>query len=1085
MGEGTLTIYSASAGSGKTFRLASSYLAALFRSKYQYRRILAVTFTNKATAEMKGRILDQLDRLASGRDSEYLGDLVAATGKSEQDLRAAAKEILSSILHDYSRFSVSTIDAFFQKVIRAFARECGLNSAFSLEIDHSLILTTAVDEMIASTAKDRNLRNWLMRYILSNIDEEKSWNIKDSIIRLSEELFREKFRILSSGEIGNLKDKNFLLRYIEKLSTLRSSFEKRMISFGKKAEQIFSEFGLTDDMFYNKSRGVPGFIRDLSKGRIVRPGEKVRAALGNPPRWATGNPHPHLLSAVTGGLESVLKEAVRLFDETITDYNTAGSILQNFYALGILSDVLAKVHEVVSGENMFLLSDAGELLSLITGNDQTPFIYEKIGSRYENFMIDEFQDTSVLQWNNFRHLIENSMSEGNDNMVVGDVKQSIYRFRNSDWKILGDMLEKKTDNNRIKSIPLGRNYRSRSNIISFNNSFFSVLPVLLDRVFSESPGDTSFVKLYAEAVQSDPGRSTGGYVRIEFIGDDAEGEQMTDTEGRINKDTGKKQGNDWKAKVLKKIPGIIETILDKGYNASDVGILVRDGREGAEVMKTLLGYSGSLQESPGQHRFKVVSNDSLVFSGSNVITFIISALKVIVNPEDQISRALMTRYYLFAKEVPGADRINLFREDLISGSAGYLPDGYELFLEEAGKMTLYDAAEAIIDFFGVGDYSWNVSYLVSFMDIVLEYSRTRNTDFRSFIEWWESGGESKSLSLPSGMDAVRVLTIHKSKGLEFPVVILPFLSWNLDHRPSRRPVIWARPGRPPFNDIGIVPLKYSKDLSETIFNVEYHEERFNSFLDNLNLLYVAMTRAIDALYGFVPLNPVSSGGIASYIREAMQCDLNPAGLSGIVMSKMSDNEGRVFELGEVPLNQEHGREAGRSITLTSYHSGKRPQSLRLKLHAGDYFVTDGERLREMTNYGLIMHEVFAGISCREDIPEAVAGMVLEGKITENEAGALVKRLQDLVSDPAVSSWFDPGNTLMKEAEILLPSGSIKRPDRIILRNGNATIVDFKFGEKDPKHAEQISLYRNLLVMMGYRNTDAYIWYVDANLIEKA
>ncbi len=1083
MGAGTLTIYSASAGSGKTFRLAASYLSALFRSRHQYRKILAVTFTNKATAEMKGRILDQLNRLASGMDSEYLGELVAVTGRSEHALRSGAREILLSILHDYSRFSVSTIDAFFQKVIRAFARECGLNSAFSVEIDHSLILATAVDEMIASAAADRNLRNWLMRYILSNIDEEKSWNIKESILSLSEELFREKFKILSSAEIDNLKDKDFLLTYIEKLNALKSSFEKKLITLGRKAEQVFSEFGLTDDMFYNKSRGVPGYVRALAGGKIARPGEKVRAILDDPPRWATGNPHPSLHKAVNESLGSTLKEAINLYDETIIDYNTANAILQNFYALGILSDVLSKVHEVASAGNMFLISDAGELLSLITRGDQIPFIYEKIGARYENYMIDEFQDTSILQWSNFQPLIENSMSEGNDNMVVGDVKQSIYRFRNSDWKILGGMLEPEAGNQRIKSVSLQSNFRSRSNIISFNNAFFSVLPGLLDRIFPGNPAGISFRKLYAEAVQLDPGRSPGGYVRLEFIENDPGEEQGNDLPGSSEGSPKKRTGNDWKANVLQKLPVIIESILEKGYSPSDIGILVRDGREGAEVMKALIGYSGSLPESRDNHRFNVVSNDSLVFSGSNVITFIISALRVMISPDDLISRALMTRYYLFATGASEPDRVTLFRDDLLSGTDGHLPGGYEAFLEEAGKMTLPDAAEAIIEFSGVGDYSWNVPYLVSFMDIVLEYSRSRGADLRSFIEWWELAGESKSVTLPSGMDAVRVLTIHKSKGLEFPVVILPFLSWNLDHRPSRRPVIWVRPGKSPFNDLGIVPLKYSSELSETIFAGDYTEERFNSFLDNLNLLYVAMTRAIDALYGFVPPDAGPSGGIAALIREAVQGEFSPEGVSDAVQGEMTGSGGRVLEFGTVPVVQ-HKKESGRSLTLTTYKVEKRPQSLRLKLHAGNYFGTEGERTREMTNYGLMMHEIFAGIACLEDVPEAVASMVIEGKIPENEAGSLVERFNDLISGQAVSSWFDPGNTLMKEAEILLPSGSIKRPDRIIVRNGNATIIDFKFGEKDPEHAIQINQYRNLLEMMGYRNTEAYIWYVDGNLIEK-
>ncbi len=1084
MGSGTLTIYSASAGSGKTFRLAGNYMSALFRSRYQYRKILAVTFTNKATAEMKGRILEQLDRLASGRHSEYLKELIEETGKSEQTLRMEAKEILFSILHDYSRFSVCTIDAFFQKIIRAFTMECGLNSGFSMEIDHSLVLTTAVDEMIASSAEDPSLKNWLLRYILSNLDEEKSWNIKDSIIRLSEELFREKFKILSADEIANLKNKDFLLRYIEKLHSVKSSFEEKMILLGRRAVSIFSEYQLTDDMFFNRSRGVPGYIRSLAEGKIVKPGEKVRAILSDPPRWSTGNPHPLLQKAVDECLDTPLREAITLYDEAIVNYNTANTILQNLFALGILSDVLRKVHEVATEGNIFLISDAGELLSLITKGDQTPFIYEKIGSKYENYMIDEFQDTSILQWNNFKPLLDNSMAEGNDNMVVGDVKQSIYRFRNSDWKILGKMLEKEVDGERIKSESLNNNYRSRSNIISFNNSFFSVIPELVDRNFTDNPVGISFSKLYKEAIQSDPGRSAGGYVKLDFIEDDDPAEDPETTYSSLYGDDMKnKTGAGWKAKVLQSIPVIIETFLDKGYNASDIGILVRDGREGAEVMKAVIEYSGRDPVNMRAHNYNIVSNDSLLFSKSNVITFIISVLKVIIDSEDYISRAVMLRYYLYAKEAPGPDEVTLFREDLISGSEEFLPEGYGKFLEKAEKMTLFDAVESIIEFFGVGIYSWNVPYIIAFMDIILEYSKSKDVDFRSFIDWWELAGESKSVIHPAGLDAIRVLTIHKSKGLEFPVVILPFLSWNLDHRPSRRPVIWTKPGVQPFDDLGIVPVKYSSELSETIFAGDYNEERFHSFLDNVNLLYVAMTRAVDALYGFIPGQPGPLNGIARLIREAVQCDNNPAGDSGFILSRMFNTERKVFEFGEIPV-KEGKKEIRRHLTLNSYKVNKRPGSLRLRLHAGNYFGAKGERIREMAGYGTVMHEVFAGISCKDDIPDAVGNLVLEGKIGANESAALIERLNDLISDELVSSWFQPGNILMKEAGILLPSGGIRRPDRIILRDGNAIIIDFKFGEESPGHAEQISLYRNLLEMMGYVKTDAFLWYVDRKKILK-
>ncbi len=379
--------------------------------------------------------------LATGKRSEYLDDLMNQTGKSENEIRTRAGELLHTILHDFSRFSVCTIDAFFQKIIRAFARESGLHSGFSIELDHSLILSSAVDEMISSSADDNELKEWLNEYVNSKLSDEKSWNPKDDIMKLAEEIFKERFKILSAEERTRLEDKKFLLEYITRLRSIRENFEETMFSAGRECDRIITLYSLTDEMFYYKGRGVPGFVRALAAGKLAEPKTYVRAVMADPPKWATKTMVPQLQEAVAGGLEKTLRDAIIFYDANIVNYNSAKEILSNIYAVGILSDILKKVRVIASSENSFLISDAGELLHEITSGDQAPFIYEKIGNRYENYMIDEFQDTSLMQWDNFFPLIDESMGRGNDNLVVGDIKQSIYRFRNSDWKILGRLLD--------------------------------------------------------------------------------------------------------------------------------------------------------------------------------------------------------------------------------------------------------------------------------------------------------------------------------------------------------------------------------------------------------------------------------------------------------------------------------------------------------------------------------------------------------------------------------------------------------------------------------------------------------------------
>jgi ATP-dependent helicase/nuclease subunit A len=1061
MGQGTLTIYSASAGSGKTYTLTANYLANLFRSRYNYRKILAVTFTNKATAEMKSRILDTLHRLASGVRSDYLPGLMKITGKNEDTIRKEAKEILDSLLHDFSRFSISTIDSFFQKILRAFVREAGLHSGFSIELDHTTILSNAVDEMIESASSDKQLKNWLYTYAMSNIEEEKSWNLKDSIMRLAEELFKEKFKILSAEERSKLEDKDFLLEYIASIKALTGDFEKKLLEYGKRAAEIYSKYGLSDEMFYRNGQGVPGYIKALGSGNIKDPGAITREICNNPPRWSTKEASVQLRNAISDGLELTLLGAIRYYDENIRTYLSADVVRKNIYALGILSDVLRNVHLITTTENTFLLSDAGEVLNLITKEDQSPFIYEKVGNRFENFMIDEFQDTSIIQWNNFKPLIDNSMSEGHDNLIVGDVKQSIYRWRNSDWQILGKVLMNSVDKERVLSEPLTINWRSRTNIIRFNNALFTVVPALVDNLFSVEP-EVNFKKLYSEAVQKDPGKKAGGYIRIEFVKDEEE-RKFTEI-------------------IPERLPGIIESLQDNGYKASDIGIIVRTGTEGGQVLNTLIGYNTKHSQEAGfKYNFNAVSDDSLLLSNSPVIIFLIAVISVANDPHDYISRAVMLRYLLFSQGNEDAEKVSLQKETLIEVSRTYFPEGYEHFLDSLNRIPLFEATESTIRFFGLGENPSNIPFLNTFQDYVVSFTGNKNASLQSFLEWWEETGMKKSVILPGKQDAIRILTIHKSKGLEFKAVILPFLCWNLDHLPSKQPVLWVKPDVSPFDELGILPVKYGKVLADTIFSKYYEEEKYSAYLDSINLLYVALTRAKDVLYGFGYHNSEKCGSEKS-ISGIIRSSFSIPSAGGLFLNENYNTEKDVFEFGEIPQNICDPEEI--KITVASeYHVSQAMESLKLKLHGENYFSSESEELRKKINYGKLMHEVFEGINSAADVPAAIRRLVLEGKVAEEESTELEKKINELVSMPGVNEWFQPGNKVMNEAGILLPDGDTRRPDRVIFRNGKTIIIDFKFGEENPHYANQVSRYRKLLADMGYENIEAFIWYVDKNKIE--
>lgn len=1064
MGVGTLTIYSASAGSGKTYQLAYIYLEKLFRSRLSYRKILAVTFTHKATAEMKGRILDELNKLATGEDSKYLDDLVESTGKSSVIIRKEAGEILGSILHDFSRFSVSTIDSFYQKIVRAFARDIGLHSGFDIEIDHANILATAVGNMISSAATDITIRNWLLMYARANIEEGKTWDLRKSITGLAAELFNEKFKLLPPEEKQKLQDKEFLKSYIREMRLITTSFSAHYKELGQKCIGIIDLYNLSDEMFYQKGKGLPSFVRAAARGEIRTPNSFVRVALGEPPRWSSGPPSAQLTEALGAGLEESVRELAAFHDENIIFYKTATVILSYIYILGILSDVLTQVYLITRDENKFLLSDAGELIYMITEKDQTPFIYEKVGSTFENFMIDEFQDTSIIQWKNFRQLIDNSMAQGFDNLVVGDIKQSVYRWRNSDWRTLRD-LKKEVDGKRYISEPLHTNYRSCSNIIRFNNALFSIIPEHIDVELSDNTQVTTFRELFSEVIQIDPGRKENGYVRFEFI-------DGTDE-------------SSWQEEVLKRLPKVVESIQDKGFSASDIGILVRDNKEGAVVLREMINYSVACPAGNRQkYNYNIVSGESLLLANSPAVNFIIAVLLVLDNPEDMIARALMLRNYLLATGIGEVGQIPLPGNNLIEYSAAFFPEGYFDFLNGIRYRTLWNITEQTIGFFGLGNYSFNVAFLNSFQDVVIGYASARNPGISSFLEWWDTEGIKKSISVPEQQDSMKVMTIHKSKGLEFRIVILPFISWNLDHKAFHSNILWASPGSPPFNKLGIVPVRYKSDLAETIFASQYYEEKYSAYLDNINLLYVAFTRAADAIIGFAPVKPRTENRIASVVMDAISFRGNHPDGSDTFLHNHFDPESGVFEFGLLPeIHQERIIPDG--IMITSYPVNDNMGSLKLKLHWEDYLNAGRDGVRERIKYGKTMHEIFGGIRTNADIETAVRKKVTEGQVDKQDESMMVQKIKDLISQPVVSKWFENGNIILNEASVLMPDASSRRPDRVIIRKGRATIVDFKFGEESQTHLYQVRHYMKVLAEMGHEVADGFIWYVDAGKIISA
>ena len=505
-------------------------------------------------------------------------------------------------------------------------------------------------------------------------------------------------------------------------------------------------------------------------------------------------------------------------------------------------------------------------------------------------------------------------------------------------------------------------------------------------------------------------------------------------------------------------------------------------RRGDLFLMHLIDYNNKCSSGKkDRYNFNAVSNDSLLLSNSPVIIFIIGVISVVNDPLDYLSRAIMLRFYLMSTGKDDAETVSLQNDKLIEASRAYFPEGYEAFLDRIRQLPLFEATESIIKFFGLGEYSGNVPFLNTFQDYIVSFSGNKNGDIQSFLEWWEEAGKKKSVVLPGNQDAMRILTIHKSKGLEFKVVILPFLSWNLDHLATKQPVLWVKPDVPPFNELGIVPVKYTKDLTDTIFADYYKEEKYSVYLDNINLLYVALTRARDVLYGFSVDNPRSENSIAGVLKNAITFVPESRLVTDLILNNHYNSETRVFEYGDIPENKAESTDV-KNIISSRYSVSQTMDSLKLKLHGENYFSSGNKEMRKKINYGKLMHEIFEGIYTPDDIHAAVRKLVLEGKLAEEESSDIEKRVLETIFVQGVSDWFMPGNKVLTEAGILLPDGVTRRPDRVILKNGKATIIDFKFGEENSHYAIQVDQYRNLLADMGYNDIEAFIWYVDKNKI---
>ena len=1082
-----LNVYRASAGSGKTHRLTSDYIELLFSEKHNnrmYRRILAVTFTNKATGEMKNRILSQLFNLAEGQHSDYRQNLMNKFMLSEEAVNQRARKILVSLLHDYSAFSVSTIDSFFQQLIRSFARENGINGGYNLELDNENILQQATDNLFIELAgnADKNLLNWLTQFAADLISDNKSWNPRENILKLGRELFKENFQSKSGEIAAKIQNHTFLNNYKSKLYEFINSYHNKLKSTGEKAIKIMTEYGLEHANFSRSSTKKFEEIQNKNYKEVTATFKAMADDLEKCyVKKQTADIVAKITNAYNNGLGQCFKDVVFQLTEGQYEYNSAVIILKNLNTLGVLSHLDTKIKALTADQNTMLISDANMLVNKIIDGSDTPFIFEKTGVYKDNFMIDEFQDTSALQWKNFKPLIENSLAGGEFNLVVGDVKQSIYRWRNSDWKLLDRAIFDDFRSEQLHETTLDTNWRSDHNIVQFNNALFSFAPQILQaNLNSQIPAEKAhkegfahltdaIVHAYKKSEQNPRNNAGAGFVQFTFIekGDDDE---------------------KWKKMSIERLPALLEQLQDQGFSPKDVAILVRERKNIKDITQKLLEYKNSSAAQHQKYCYDVLGNEGLLISKSGGVNFIISLLRLFVQPDDVISRLNVNFEYLKGKnrltEQQALSQCFETKTENVQFSPFFSADE-NAALKNAVNFSLYELTEELIRIFRISAWSNDAVFLQAFRDEVYSFSTGRRSDTVNFLKWWDETGCEKFIPVPENQNAFQIMTIHKSKGLDFKVVIMPFCNWELDLKKGNLAnYLWCLPTKEPFNDLSILPVDYNKKLGNSIFECAYFEEKMHRFIDNLNLAYVAFTRAKHQLICFTEKvkMPEEIGKISSIAQLLMWCfgEGNlPEAEKPEILTDHFDKDQLVYELGnQIPVADKLSNSAEDIITAQNEPEHTFSNKPELKFRKTKIFAGSPSEMENPRRMGIVMHAVLGKMRRKSEQVKAIEQCIGEGIFSLAQKPEVLHELDKFWSMPETAEWFADDAQVLNETTILTPSGDMYRPDRVVLNDKNAVVVDYKFGEYEKyTYERQVKDYMNLLKEMEY-NAKGFIYYVN-------
>ena len=1035
-----LTVYKASAGSGKTFRLATEYIKLLILNPQAYRNILAVTFTNKATEEMKERILSQLygiwKRLPDSQN--YMDKITAELKVTEELASKRAGEALTNLIHNYNYFRVETIDSFFQSVLRNLARELDLASNLTVGLNDVQVEEQAVDELIDELSTTSTLLFWIIDYIKENIEDDKSWNVIGQIKDFGRTIFRDYYKRESNSLKEKFEDPDFFKDYTSAIQEIKKNARERMTQYAETFFDTLEENGITPDSLSNKQRGIASYFNKL-KGTDWSnkncQNSTLAKHLDTAENWAPKSSADRqlVISLADEILLPLLRDTENDRERQWKRFVSADVTLRHLNQLRILGNIEERVSLLNKEANRFLLSDTQVFLHNLMDGSDSPFIFEKMGTQLEHIMIDEFQDTSTVQWENFRVLLNETMSRGT-NLIVGDVKQSIYRWRNSDWRLLNG-IESLFHKDQIDVKDLDINYRSSRRVIDFNNRFFLTAKDIEYQHEQEINPEESpqLSDAYAKVEQKIPeDKPDEGLVRITLLPKEEYDDQM-----------------------ISQIIQTVDELRAQGISEKNICILVRANKHIPIIADAFM------QQRP---EVNIVSDEAFRLDASLAVCTLVQALHALIHPDDLLCEANLKKAY---------ERIN-GTQDLT------FPLDQRLL-----TLPLMDMTERLFSVFHLEKLNDESAYVCAFYDHMSKFLQDTGSDIDAFLRCWNDTIHEKTIQSDL-VNGIRLISIHKSKGLEFDNVIIPFCDWAMEMRMGN--TIWCKPEEEPFSRLPLVPVDYSSRLADSIYQKDYAHEHLQNCVDNLNLLYVAFTRASHNL--FVIGKRDASNSRSTLIQEVLtewKCDMGEA------------SQPVVYEEGQLLVRQEKEKKTTENKLLlpvspipVAIHSYTAKTAFKQSNKSRD-FVQDDSNETDQTRYikmGNVMHNLFSKIRTTADIPQVLRELELGGVLYDEDVSAesLRNMLQKRLSDKRVADWFSPRWTLFNECSIISinEEGELqeRRPDRVMTDGQQMVVVDFKFGRPRDEYHMQIREYMELLRQMGYRQVSGYLWFVYSNKIEE-